>query len=133
MSQDEDFQAEHASHPWGIFFTVLGTVLLDFDADACQSPSRAYLLDVTLPGRTKKVPLFKNEQHYVFKVIGACCDQLHSSKLSFLLVLFFLEATSPNDYGSTTWFAVTGPLHEKDNELQYYFPWIDTKHVNSRS
>lgn len=36
-------------HPWGIFFTVLGTVLLDFDADACQSPSRAYLLDVTLP------------------------------------------------------------------------------------
>ncbi|XP_063707708.1 proton-associated sugar transporter A-like, partial [Culicoides brevitarsis] len=36
-------------HPWGIFFTILGTVLLDFDADACQSPSRAYLLDVTLP------------------------------------------------------------------------------------
>ncbi len=41
---------KHQSHPWGVFFTVLGTVLLDFDADACQSPSRAYLLDVTLPG-----------------------------------------------------------------------------------
>lgn len=39
-----------ASHPWGIFLTVLGTVLLDFDADACQSPSRAYLLDVCVPG-----------------------------------------------------------------------------------
>ena len=38
-------------HPWGIFFTIIGTVLLDFDADACQSPSRAYLLDVTLPGK----------------------------------------------------------------------------------
>lgn len=38
------------SHPWGVFFTILGTVLLDFDADAMQSPSRAYLLDVTLPG-----------------------------------------------------------------------------------
>jgi solute carrier family 45, member 1/2/4 len=37
------------SHSWGIFFTILGTVLLDFDADACQSPSRAYLLDVTQP------------------------------------------------------------------------------------
>jgi len=37
------------SHPWGIVLTILGTVLLDFDADACQSPSRAYLLDVTLP------------------------------------------------------------------------------------
>lgn len=36
-------------HPWGIFFTILGTVLLDFDADACQSPARAYLLDVTMP------------------------------------------------------------------------------------
>ncbi|XP_055385034.1 proton-associated sugar transporter A [Condylostylus longicornis] len=37
------------SHPWGILFTIIGTVLLDFDADACQSPSRAYLLDVTVP------------------------------------------------------------------------------------
>ncbi|ODM96455.1 Membrane-associated transporter protein, partial [Orchesella cincta] len=24
------------SHPWGLVFTVIGTVLLDFDADACQ-------------------------------------------------------------------------------------------------
>ncbi|VVC96308.1 unnamed protein product [Leptidea sinapis] len=23
-------------HPWGVLFTVLGTILLDFDADACQ-------------------------------------------------------------------------------------------------
>ena len=44
----------HGDHPWGIFFTVLGTVLLDFDADACQSPSRAYLLDVTVAGRNNK-------------------------------------------------------------------------------
>ncbi|XP_011495911.1 PREDICTED: proton-associated sugar transporter A-like isoform X1 [Ceratosolen solmsi marchali] len=40
-----------SSHSWGIIFTILGTVLLDFDADACQSPARAYLLDVTLPDR----------------------------------------------------------------------------------
>lgn len=38
------------AHTWGVLFTVLGTVLLDFDADSCQSPARAYLLDVTLPG-----------------------------------------------------------------------------------
>lgn len=38
-------------HPWGVFFTIIGTVLLDFDADACQSPARAYLLDVTVPGK----------------------------------------------------------------------------------
>ncbi|CAH1988937.1 unnamed protein product [Acanthoscelides obtectus] len=36
-------------HSWGVFFTILGTVLLDFDADGCQSPARAYLLDVTVP------------------------------------------------------------------------------------
>ena len=44
----------HQTHPWGIFFTILGTVLLDFDADSCQSPSRAYLLDVTVPGTVHK-------------------------------------------------------------------------------
>ena len=49
-SLDQDGLDEPVSHSWGVFFTVLGTVLLDFDADACQSPSRAYLLDVTLPG-----------------------------------------------------------------------------------
>ncbi|XP_030379926.1 proton-associated sugar transporter A [Scaptodrosophila lebanonensis] len=42
-------EIKKTAHPWGIFFTVLGTVLLDFDADACQSPSRAYLLDVCIP------------------------------------------------------------------------------------
>lgn len=49
-SQTELGTVQKTSHPWGIFFTVLGTVLLDFDADACQSPSRAYLLDVCVPG-----------------------------------------------------------------------------------
>ena len=57
--EDENYSTDENSppkdlyryHPWGIFFTIIGTVLLDFDADACQSPSRAYLLDVTLPGQ----------------------------------------------------------------------------------
>ncbi|XP_023169554.2 proton-associated sugar transporter A isoform X2 [Drosophila hydei] len=48
-SKSESETYVKTSHPWGIFFTVLGTVLLDFDADACQSPSRAYLLDVCIP------------------------------------------------------------------------------------
>jgi solute carrier family 45 protein 1/2/4 len=47
-SQIEEVFEMPNSHPWGVFFTVLGTVLLDFDADACQSPARAYLLDVTI-------------------------------------------------------------------------------------
>ncbi|CAH0394918.1 unnamed protein product [Bemisia tabaci] len=45
----DDEDEEGSSQPWGIFMTILGTILLDFDADACQSPSRAYLLDVTVP------------------------------------------------------------------------------------
>ncbi|XP_047363721.1 proton-associated sugar transporter A [Vespa velutina] len=49
-SKDDDVPTlKPSSHSWGIFFTILGTVLLDFDADACQSPARAYLLDVTIP------------------------------------------------------------------------------------
>lgn len=48
-SKSESISVANTSHPWGIFVTIVGTVLLDFDADACQSPSRAYLLDVTVP------------------------------------------------------------------------------------
>ena len=34
-------------HVWSIIFTVIGVVMLDFSCDACQSPCRAYMLDVT--------------------------------------------------------------------------------------
>lgn len=37
-------------HPWGVFLTVLGTILLDFNADGCQSPTRAFLLDISIQG-----------------------------------------------------------------------------------
>ena len=43
-----------SSKTFGILLTVVGTVLLDFDADACQSPARAYMLDVTIPGLTQR-------------------------------------------------------------------------------
>ena len=35
----------------GTTITVIGVLLLDLDCDACQSPSRAYLLDVTDPSQ----------------------------------------------------------------------------------
>ncbi|XP_055629112.1 proton-associated sugar transporter A-like [Toxorhynchites rutilus septentrionalis] len=41
---------EHEMHyKWAIFFTILGTLLLDFSADTSQTPARAYLLDICLP------------------------------------------------------------------------------------
>ncbi|CAF1150488.1 unnamed protein product [Rotaria sp. Silwood1] len=39
------------THKFGTIITVLGVLLLDLDCDACQSPSRAYLLDVTNPNQ----------------------------------------------------------------------------------
>ena len=36
-------------HPFSILFTILGVVVLDFSCDACQSPCRAYMVDVTIP------------------------------------------------------------------------------------
>ncbi|XP_067686645.1 membrane-associated transporter protein-like [Haliotis asinina] len=36
-------------HFRGIILTIIGVAMLDFNCDACQSPSRAYLLDVTSP------------------------------------------------------------------------------------
>ncbi|CAL1538399.1 unnamed protein product [Lymnaea stagnalis] len=36
-------------HIRGIIFTIFGVAMLDFNCDACQSPCRAYLLDVCVP------------------------------------------------------------------------------------
>ena len=38
-----------SAHALGVFFTVVGVTMLDFSCDACQTPCRAYLLDVTPP------------------------------------------------------------------------------------
>ena len=38
------------SHFWGLFFTIVGVILVDFCSDAAQSPSRTYMLDVTTTG-----------------------------------------------------------------------------------
>ena len=38
-------------HKYGATLTIVGVLLLDLDCDACQSPSRAYLLDVTQPNQ----------------------------------------------------------------------------------
>ncbi|XP_071040438.1 solute carrier family 45 member 4 isoform X2 [Parasteatoda tepidariorum] len=46
---DETDKTSSHIQTWSVVFTVIGTVLLDFCSDACQSPSRTYLLDVTIP------------------------------------------------------------------------------------
>ena len=46
---EEPIQPRNCPHPFSILFTVLGVILLDFSCDACQSPCRAYMLDVTVP------------------------------------------------------------------------------------
>lgn len=46
----EDHSNKMESHKWGVILTILGTVLLDFASDASQSPARAYLVDMCIPG-----------------------------------------------------------------------------------
>lgn len=41
------FQNGSGINPYIIVLTIIGVVLLDFDCDACQSPARAYLIDVS--------------------------------------------------------------------------------------
>jgi hypothetical protein len=48
---DGDGVANYSDHfILTIVVTILGTILLDINADACQIFARAYLLDVCLPG-----------------------------------------------------------------------------------
>ncbi|XP_058458843.1 proton-associated sugar transporter A-like isoform X2 [Malaya genurostris] len=46
---EEEIIEHEMKYKWAIFFTILGTLLLDFSADTSQTPARAYLLDVCLP------------------------------------------------------------------------------------
>lgn len=49
----ETINSEEAAKPvsffWALLITVTGVILLDFNADNLQTPSRAYLLDVCVP------------------------------------------------------------------------------------
>lgn len=47
--QYENTNSRVNTRTYGIIITVIGTVFLDFCADGCQSPCRAYLLDITIP------------------------------------------------------------------------------------
>lgn len=49
LKQTELVEPSISNHVYGFVFTILGTILLDFNADTCQTPSRAYLLDVCIP------------------------------------------------------------------------------------
>jgi solute carrier family 45 protein 1/2/4 len=49
--ENHQISISFSSHKFATIITVLGVVLLDLDCDACQSPSRAYLLDVTNPSQ----------------------------------------------------------------------------------
>lgn len=46
---DSEISQYHEDHTKGIVVTIIGVVFLDFSCDAAQSPSRAYLLDVSIP------------------------------------------------------------------------------------
>lgn len=47
-SEDEEDPVNGFKYKWALVVTIIGTILLDFSADICQSPSRAFLLDVSI-------------------------------------------------------------------------------------
>ena len=51
VSNNIEFMTDKTNfhNPWGLFFTIIGVALLDFNCDGCQSPSRTYMLDVCAP------------------------------------------------------------------------------------
>lgn len=49
VENNEEVLQSSGSFKFAVIFTILGTILLDFDADTCQTPARAYLLDVCIP------------------------------------------------------------------------------------
>lgn len=54
-TSDTDYVAFTVSSiNWSIILTIIGIILLDFCADNCQTPSRAFLLDVCIPGNINK-------------------------------------------------------------------------------
>lgn len=46
---EQEIMQHEMNFKWAIFFTIMGTLLLDFSADSSQTPCRAYLLDVCIP------------------------------------------------------------------------------------
>ncbi|XP_062561299.1 proton-associated sugar transporter A-like isoform X2 [Armigeres subalbatus] len=46
---EQDILDHTMDYKWAIFFTILGTLVLDFSADTSQTPARAYLLDICVP------------------------------------------------------------------------------------
>lgn len=38
-------------HKWTAIITTIGLIFLDFSADSCQTPARAYLLDICISGK----------------------------------------------------------------------------------
>ncbi|EDW17467.1 proton-associated sugar transporter A [Drosophila mojavensis] len=46
--------ASPSNYKFAVILTILGMVLLDFDADTCQTPARTYLLDMCVPEEQPK-------------------------------------------------------------------------------
>lgn len=49
QSYDEQAGPTPSNYKYATILTIIGLVLLDFDADTCQTPARTYLLDMCIP------------------------------------------------------------------------------------
>ncbi|EDW68501.1 membrane-associated transporter protein [Drosophila virilis] len=54
LSAEPEPGATASNFKFAVILTILGMVLLDFDADTCQTPARTYLLDMCVPEEQPK-------------------------------------------------------------------------------
>ncbi|KAL7734126.1 hypothetical protein ACLKA6_011806 [Drosophila palustris] len=54
LNVDVESGASASNFKYAVILTILGMVLLDFDADTCQTPARTYLLDMCVPEEQPK-------------------------------------------------------------------------------
>lgn len=54
VAASSDSESSSDVNSWAVAVTIIGVILLDLDADICQTPARAYLLDVSVPNEHGK-------------------------------------------------------------------------------
>ena len=137
-----------SSRKFATIVTVLGVVLLDLDCDACQSPSRAYLLDVTDPSQhSLGLTTFTSmaglggclgyflggipwENTFLGKVLGDHVHVLFSLVWMIYLVCLFLTVTTAKEPNSI---AVIAPNLSRSSSRQYLVSTYSTYSMSNLS
>uniref|UniRef100_A0A1A9W8E2 Major facilitator superfamily (MFS) profile domain-containing protein n=1 Tax=Glossina brevipalpis TaxID=37001 RepID=A0A1A9W8E2_9MUSC len=106
------------SHKFAVALTILGMVLLDFDADTCQTPARTYLLDMCIPeDQSKALTMFT-----LFAGVGGTIGYaIGGIDWETTQIGSFLGGNVPTVFGLVTIIFITNSLEQhSSNDYQKY-------------